>query len=313
MSARQLPLFVPAILLLAGLAAAQPVEVIVDMNPAAPGIQHYLYIPGANPRLPDSNSVVRTRAEVWIRDPLGTRTFYTIGFLGGIDRGIGFGHTPDKSHGTVLSIDPAGTHPVNPGNTAYLENEPLSQSVFAGPEVGYIEVGATAPAVIPANPAAPAFAVDIVIGQGYPHDHFDFYLVDVVTIWGNGTRGAFSTQQPMSSFDTGGDCVPDATRTLFGVDPDPAQPVPPAAFYVDYIDGPPATGPAWLEVVPLGDCNCDYAFNFLDINPFVLALSDPPAYAESNPHCSILTADCNQDGVVNFDDINAFVELIWPS
>ncbi|MEW6249055.1 MAG: hypothetical protein AB1716_00275 [Planctomycetota bacterium] len=59
-----------------------------------------------------------------------------------------------------------------------------------------------------------------------------------------------------------------------------------------------------------GDLNCDGAVNFDDINPFVLALSDPAGYAVAYPNCNILNGDCNGDGVVNFDDINPFVALL---
>jgi hypothetical protein len=58
-----------------------------------------------------------------------------------------------------------------------------------------------------------------------------------------------------------------------------------------------------------GDLNCDGSFNFLDINPFVLALIDPAGYAEAFPNCDRLHADCNFDGVVDFADINAFIAL----
>jgi hypothetical protein len=59
-----------------------------------------------------------------------------------------------------------------------------------------------------------------------------------------------------------------------------------------------------------GDLNCDGVLDFDDINPFVLALSDPVAYQAAYPECYVENADCNGDGVVNFDDINAFVALL---
>ena len=60
----------------------------------------------------------------------------------------------------------------------------------------------------------------------------------------------------------------------------------------------------------LGDMNCDGVLNFADINPFVLALSDPSAYEARYPNCRWLNADCNSDGSVNFRDINPFVALL---
>jgi hypothetical protein len=59
-----------------------------------------------------------------------------------------------------------------------------------------------------------------------------------------------------------------------------------------------------------GDLNCDGAVNFCDINPFVLALSDPAGYAAAYPRCIILNADINANGTVGFDDINPFVRLL---
>ncbi|MEW6250563.1 MAG: hypothetical protein AB1716_07935 [Planctomycetota bacterium] len=59
-----------------------------------------------------------------------------------------------------------------------------------------------------------------------------------------------------------------------------------------------------------GDMNCDGSVNFDDINPFVLALSDPGGYAAAYPNCYILNGDCNGDGAVDFGDINPFVGLL---
>jgi hypothetical protein len=59
-----------------------------------------------------------------------------------------------------------------------------------------------------------------------------------------------------------------------------------------------------------GDLNCDGAADFGDINPFVLALSNPAAYAAAYPDCHILRGDCNEDGVVDFQDINPFVAVL---
>ena len=60
----------------------------------------------------------------------------------------------------------------------------------------------------------------------------------------------------------------------------------------------------------LGDLNCDGVLNFDDINPFVLALSDPLGYALAYPNCPFENRDINGDGLFNFDDINPFVALL---
>jgi hypothetical protein len=60
----------------------------------------------------------------------------------------------------------------------------------------------------------------------------------------------------------------------------------------------------------LGDLNCDGVVDFDDINPLVLALSDPLVYQQAYPNCDVLNGDCNGDGFVDFDDINPFVVLL---
>ncbi len=59
-----------------------------------------------------------------------------------------------------------------------------------------------------------------------------------------------------------------------------------------------------------GDLNCDGALNVFDIDPFVLALTDPAGYATAYPACDSLLADMNGDGVVNAFDIDPFVEAL---
>jgi hypothetical protein len=59
-----------------------------------------------------------------------------------------------------------------------------------------------------------------------------------------------------------------------------------------------------------GDLNCDGAVDFGDINPYVLALTDPAAYGTTFPACDVLNADINGDGGVDFGDINPFVALL---
>jgi hypothetical protein len=62
----------------------------------------------------------------------------------------------------------------------------------------------------------------------------------------------------------------------------------------------------WLR----GDLNCDGAVDFGDINPFVLALSNPAAYAAVYPACNIFNGDCDGNGYVDFGDINPFVAIL---
>ena len=60
----------------------------------------------------------------------------------------------------------------------------------------------------------------------------------------------------------------------------------------------------------LGDMNCDGTVNNFDIDPFVLALTDPGAYATAFPDCDSMLADANDDGTVNNFDIDPFVAIL---
>jgi len=64
------------------------------------------------------------------------------------------------------------------------------------------------------------------------------------------------------------------------------------------------------ECEALGDMNCDGFVNNFDIDPFVLALVDPPAYAAAFPDCGATNGDVNADGALNVFDIDPFVLLL---
>jgi hypothetical protein len=57
----------------------------------------------------------------------------------------------------------------------------------------------------------------------------------------------------------------------------------------------------------MGDLSCDGALNTFDIDPFVLALTSPEAYATAFPECDRMLADVNCDGLLNAFDIDPFV------
>jgi hypothetical protein len=59
-----------------------------------------------------------------------------------------------------------------------------------------------------------------------------------------------------------------------------------------------------------GDTNCDGLVSAADIDPFVLALTDPSAYLATYPDCDILNADLNGDRSVSPADIDPFVILL---
>ncbi|MGE0481317.1 MAG: hypothetical protein AB7Q17_12680 [Phycisphaerae bacterium] len=72
----------------------------------------------------------------------------------------------------------------------------------------------------------------------------------------------------------------------------------------------PFRGVALATFATTGDLNCDRFVNNFDIDPFVLALVDPAAYAAAFPNCDRLRADINNDGAVDNFDIDPFVELL---
>ena len=57
---------------------------------------------------------------------------------------------------------------------------------------------------------------------------------------------------------------------------------------------------------PPGDMNCDGRLDGADIDPFFLALGDPPAYALAFPNCDPLNGDMNGDGRLDGGDIDPF-------
>jgi hypothetical protein len=252
-----------AIVLAAGSAAAgQPVLVWVDMDAARPGFQATVNVP------PGTTTVPGVGVYIW--DPAGGRSVLNIGFLGGIDRGIGFGHTPGGHQGIVSGLAWHVGTPVNPANTGWIFA--AQQHGFAGSEVQYMEFGASAPAPIAPAPTAPVFTVDIHLSGATAGDRYKFAVMDVVTVWRFGMGGAF-TPDAQNVLTTGGDVTPDLTPSVVGNDPDVPQPVPPAAFPVDYVDG--GWGPAEVRI---GGCyaNCDHSLEapILNVQDFTCFLQE---------------------------------------
>ncbi|MGD8453858.1 MAG: C25 family cysteine peptidase [Phycisphaerae bacterium] len=59
-----------------------------------------------------------------------------------------------------------------------------------------------------------------------------------------------------------------------------------------------------------GDLNCDFTVDNFDIGAFVLAVTNPDAYAAAFPDCNRMLADINGDGAVNNFDIGPFTDLL---
>lgn len=215
------------------------VKVVVDMDAATPGCQSTVTVP-------EGTTMVRDVA-VYVFSPSGGHALWAIGYLGGLDRGIAFGHAPNNvdHQGTVAALTPASGTAVHPQNTPWVFA--AMDKGLAGPEVHYVEFGASQSATINTAPGEPIFRVDIELSGAVAGDVFRFHVADFVSLWTNGENGAFSTLGPMT-LDSGGDAVADGTQTLYGVDADVAVALPPAAFQVDYIDGMAGGGGATIHV-----------------------------------------------------------------
>ena len=59
-----------------------------------------------------------------------------------------------------------------------------------------------------------------------------------------------------------------------------------------------------------GDMDCDSDVDGDDIQPFVLALTNPSQYASDFPGCDRLNGDCDKDGDLDGDDIQPFVDVL---
>jgi dockerin type I repeat protein len=274
----------------AGTCGEATVQVILDMDAKAPGFQPSVTIP--------AGTAVVEGVSVYVLDPSESACVWGIGYLGGIDRGIALGHMPgDGNQGSVVALRAAPGAPLNPANFALVFGPPGMQPGFAGPELQYIEGGAAAPAIIPAAPVEPLFRADVVLDGAAAGDEFRLYLLDMVVVWTAGQGGAFSTQGFLT-LDAGGDAVPDQTQTIYGVDPDAPLPVPPAAYLVDFIDGPQG---ATIRVVPVGDLDGDGHVGIVDMLLLLAAWGpcpDPPAAC---------AADLDGDGNVGIVDFLALL------
>ena len=76
----------PCTTLYAGPGKDTPVQVIVDMDADTPGIQSTVTVPAC--------TAVVHEVAVYIIDPLHQRTLWSIGYVGGLDRGIAWGTCP---------------------------------------------------------------------------------------------------------------------------------------------------------------------------------------------------------------------------
>jgi hypothetical protein len=283
-------------LLLAGGAvpalAQPPVRVILDMDASEPGIQDSIRIFPENPVVPG--------IAVYIYDPVAgpTRSIRGVGFFGGLDRGIAIGHQIDTTNiGSVAALTGHSGTGLIPGSFNGLTG--AVQKGFDGPELHYVESGPSN-WPLPSAPTAPICTIDVHLANAAGGDIYRIYLLDMVTVWrgafGGGVAGAFTTL-PGEGFDSGGDSVPDGTLSVEGVDPDPAVPVPPASFLVDYIDTQnPALGGGGRIIISSGcyaDCDGTGGLTASDFICFLTryVLGHPYANCDGSTGSPLLTAN----------------------
>jgi hypothetical protein len=74
----------------------------------------------------------------------------------------------------------------------------------------------------------------------------------------------------------------------------------------------PSAPPGPCDGIDHGDADCDGAVNFLDIDPFLVALFDMPAYIANPDWCgNDCAADINDDGAVDNFDIDGFLDCLF--
>jgi hypothetical protein len=134
--------------------------------------------------------------------------------------------------------------------------------------------------------------------------------------WGNNGSGQCSVPPPNSGFVSvagGGShslgLKADGSIVAWGWNRDGQCNVPPpnSGFVAVAAGGRHSLG---LKGDSRGDMNCDGAIDAFDIEPFILALTDPNGYAAAYPGCDRNLADINGDAAVDAFDIEPFVALL---
>lgn len=269
------------------------IQVVLDLNPNRPGCQAFLYVRPSTRRVEE--------LAVYVFDPRGGRTVWGVGYLGGLDRGISIGHAPaERAVGRLTAMEGRAVSPLVPGNDGFVfaAMDPL----FEGPEVQYIEYGrAPAPGAFPSSPDQPLLTIDLTLSGAALGDVFPVFVADRVSHWQQGVHGAFSRAQPMS-LESGGDAVPDETDTLYGPDADVPVPAPPAAYSVDYVDGP---GGAKIVVANLGDADFDGDIDLRDAAALTACFTGAGGGPLALP-CGVF--DFDDDGDLGLYDYGRFHE-----
>ena len=159
------------------------------------------------------------------------------------------------------------------------------------------------------TPANGDFALDT--GDTLAYSAFDpnapswvgSYLLGHINVQVLGQGEVYFTVSPAKITAEGGN---ESDQVYFGLNPPVPQRTPGAG-------GPGVDRVAdarFVSTILRADVNCDAVITNADIDPFLLALTEPQTYAIRYPDCPIESADCNEDGLVNYGDIDSFVAIL---
>ncbi len=167
----------------------------------------------------------------------------------------------------------------------------ISPSLSARTFFSSITVNAAGDAAITCSRSSPTEYISMITAFRYSTDPLYTFRMPV-------------TQKVSNAPDTSG-----RWGDYSAVCPDPAAP---NWFWAHHEYGQSGNWRTWIAQLTLtrGDVNCDGVVDFGDINPFILALSNPATYAAMYPGCPLENRDINGDGVCNFGDINPFIALL---
>jgi glucose/arabinose dehydrogenase/plastocyanin len=228
------------------------------------------------------------------------------------DSATGDLHCPDVGQNAIEEINPPV---VAGGNYGWRAKEGNFYFVFNGDQAGYVT---DRPLDVPSGLIHPVAEYDhgdglavvggfVYRGSQYPHLVGKYVCGDFARTFANDGRLFYlDTGNVLKEFKLQGQTALGLSLLGFGQDASGE------IYVLANGTGTPfgTTGVVLRMLSGIGDLNCDGAIDFDDINPFVLALSDPAGYAAAYPDCDFMNGDCNNDDIVDFDDINTFVALL---
>ncbi len=285
---------------LVAMAGAQDIIVALDMDPSQPGIQQSITVP--------PGTTVVDGVAVYIWDQSGQHTASGMGcFICSVRATLVMGHFRGEERiiGRVASFDATLGVPALTGLDHFVSSQ-APFNPFGGLGVDYFVNTNLGPqsGMFQTAPTSAQFTTSVSLVNATAGDVYRFYLVDVPAMLGG---GVFHVGTPFAA-NAGGDAVPDMTPTLQGFDPDPPLPSPPAAFLVDFRDGPVTGGGATIIIDGCyADCDPNGGAGVLDIFDFLcfqdsFVSGEPYACdcdTSTGPICDIFDFLCFQDAFVS--------------